>query len=135
MRENNFGRKKRQLKVLAEKLQRLSMYHRVEAGAQIEKLIQKIRGLVQELAQVISHAHLKKILGAAAILIGISFPDKANTQSFAIPVANPFGLESTNRLAFPGFADLDGDGDNDLLVGEYYGVMKYFQNTGTTVEP
>lgn len=135
MRQNNFSRKKRELKALAEKLQRLSMYRRVEAGAQIEKLIQKIKSLVQELAQVLSQEGLKRILGASAILIGISFPDKTNAQSFAAPVANPFGLESTNFVAFPAFVDLDGDGDTDLLVGEYYGVLKYFQNTGTALNP
>ncbi|HZV69524.1 MAG TPA: T9SS type A sorting domain-containing protein [Saprospiraceae bacterium] len=135
MRQNNFGRKKRQLKVLAEKLKHLIMYHRVEAGAQIEKLIQKIKGLVQELAVVLSHAELKKILGVAAVFMGISFSSKAHAQSFAAPVANPFGLESTVILGFPAFADLDGDSDLDLLIGEYAGVMKYFQNTGTALNP
>ena len=135
MRQNNFGMKTRQLKALADKLQRLIMYHRVGTEAQIEKVVQKIKSLVQELSQVLSQAALKKILGAAAVLIGISFPVRTNAQSFAAPVANPFGLESTNYIAFPAFADLDGDGDIDLLVGEYYGVLKYFQNTGTVVNP
>jgi CO dehydrogenase/acetyl-CoA synthase epsilon subunit len=135
MKQNNFSRKKRQLKVLAEKLQHLVRYHRMEAGAQIEKLILKIKQLVQELAAVLSHAHLKKILGMTSVIIGISFSNKANAQSFAIPVQNPFGLISTYGFAFPAFADLDDDGDQDLLVGEYYGAMKYFQNTGTMLNP
>jgi CO dehydrogenase/acetyl-CoA synthase epsilon subunit len=135
MRQNNLARKKMQLKVLAEKLQRLVRYHRLEAGAQIEKLIHKIKSLAQDLADVLSHTALKKILGAAAVLVGISFSNQANAQMFDSPVRNPFGLKSANGLAFPGFADLDGDGDQDLLVGEYYGVMKYFQNTGTSLNP
>jgi hypothetical protein len=32
----------------------------------------------------------------------------------------------------PAFADLDGDGDFDLLSGEYYGAFVYFENTGTS---
>jgi len=135
MKQNNFGRKKRQLKVLAEKLQHLVRYHRMEAGAQIEKLIQKIKILVEELTGVLSQAVLKKILGVAAVLIGISFSNKVNAQEFKSPVPNPFGLESTDTLALPAFADLDGDGDQDLLVGERSGDFKYFQNIGTILNP
>ncbi len=32
-------------------------------------------------------------------------------------------------------ADLDGDGDADLLVGCFYGSILFFENTGTEVEP
>ena len=135
MRPKNLVRKKMQLKRLAEKVQYLILYHCKEAGAPIEKLIRKIKRLVQELAGVLSHAALKKILGVPPVLIGISFSTQANAQLFDSPVANPFGLESTNVVAFPAFADLDGDGDQDLLVGEDYGVKKYFQNTGTPLNP
>ena len=111
------------------------MYHRMEAGDQIQKLIQKIKRLFQELTGFLSHAELRKILGVPAVLFGISISTNADAQSFASPVANPFGLQTTKLLAVPAFADLDGDGDQDLLVGEYEGVLKYFQNTGTSLNP
>ena len=59
----------------------------------------------------------------------------ATAPSFAAPQLNPFGLVSTYYNAFPAFADLDNDGDMDMLAGEYYGAMKYFENTGSATAP
>ena len=135
MKYYHYPRKQRQLKLLAKGLRRLLFYQREESAGQIEKLILRIRRLVEELAHVLSRARLKRILGTAALCIGISFTNQIAAQSFAAPQVNPFGLDSTYRLAFPAFADLDGDGDMDLLVGEDYGAMQYFENTGSAANP
>lgn len=55
---------------------------------------------------------------------------KTNPQ-FAAPRKNPFGLTPVTYLALPAFANLDGDGDMDLLVVEYYGATNYYENTST----
>ena len=54
------------------------------------------------------------------------------SPAFAPVVTNPFGLVPTYYYNFPAFADLDDDGDEDLLVGEYYGMFQYFENTEFT---
>jgi len=38
------------------------------------------------------------------------------------------GNQPTLRL-IPAFGDIDGDGDQDMLVGDYWGYLHYFENT------
>ncbi len=62
---------------------------------------------------------------------------------FASPLINPFGLFGIQysdlfgiQYSRPSFADVDNDGDMDLLTGNYhYSKMVYFQNTGTASSP
>lgn len=135
MKRNQYARKERQLSSLVEKFQ-YQLAHPKE-GSQIEKLIAKIKKLIQELAHVISLADLKKILGATAVFVGISVANQTMAQSFKPPVENPFGLVSTYYFAAPAFVDIDNDGDMDLFVGEdtNNGTIEYFENTGSANEP
>ncbi|MBI1185107.1 T9SS type A sorting domain-containing protein [bacterium] len=59
----------------------------------------------------------------------------SSTPNFAAPVANPFGADTTLYYSLPTVADLDDDGDFDVLVGEYYGNMEYFENIGDKSSP
>uniref|UniRef100_UPI0034DFC8E7 FG-GAP-like repeat-containing protein n=2 Tax=Gammaproteobacteria TaxID=1236 RepID=UPI0034DFC8E7 len=49
--------------------------------------------------------------------------------------SNPFNGIDVGSLSAPTLADIDGDGDLDLVVGESDGTLKYYQNTGTTSNP
>ncbi|MFZ2726657.1 MAG: FG-GAP-like repeat-containing protein [Methylococcaceae bacterium] len=54
---------------------------------------------------------------------------------FASPLTNPFDLTNVGAYASPTFADIDGDGDLDVLVGNSAGELLYFQNKGTATNP
>ncbi|MFN6485727.1 putative Ig domain-containing protein [Nostoc sp. DedQUE02] len=65
-----------------------------------------------------------------------------NTGSTTSPIytaqtgtANPFNGIDVGLLSSPAFADLDGDGDRDLVVGDWEGNLKYYKNTGSTTNP
>ena len=48
---------------------------------------------------------------------------------------NPFaGLKSARRLN-PEFTDIDNDGDPDLVTGDVWGKVQFFENTGTADSP
>jgi large repetitive protein len=51
-----------------------------------------------------------------------------NNPNFKSIGANPFNLKNTGQDAKPFFADLDDDGDADLMVGIGFGDYYYFEN-------
>ncbi len=60
----------------------------------------------------------------------------STAPAFAAEVINPFGLDTLpSLLLYPVFADLDADGDMDLLAGAYDGSFYYYQNNACLLNP
>ena len=144
MKNKYYSRQQRQLKYLVKKLNILLQETEGNLKTEISKLTSKIKFLVSKLNGVLSGNRMKKILGAVAIFIGISFTNTANAQWFAYPIQDPFNLQQGNDedIINAEFADLDNDGDLDYLSGEYiysgfgYGLgFHYQENIGNATNP
>ena len=58
-----------------------------------------------------------------------------SSPAFAAAMSNPFGLMDVGNRSAPSLADLDEDGDLDLLIGNQAGDLAYFENTGSASDP
>lgn len=134
MRKTHYSRKTRQLKRL---IQELKSAQELNYSDAIKRIKFKIKSLMHQLAGVFSKHQLRNALGSTAVVIGLSsISNTVHAQNFAAPIQNAFGLTPLNT-SYGGLAmvDLDNDGDLDILQGQYYGVIDYFQNTGTATNP
>jgi len=59
----------------------------------------------------------------------------APTFTVQIGGANPFDGVDVGRYSVPAFVDIDGDGDMDAFIGQSWGTIKYYLNTGTALAP
>ena len=137
----HYARKKRQLRYLSKQLNRYIKQSQSASSQKIEQLITRIQRLAIELSGVFSKRQLRRLMGAAAIFLGLTAPQTVEAQTYIEPVLNPFNITPFGYISFPAFTDLDSDGDLDLLVFKGYNDMTYqtdilyYENIGTPTEP
>ena len=143
---NKFARKERQLNYSLKRLNRFINQSNNNYDLEIERLLHKIKDLIESLKHQISQYKISKIIGSLSIMIGITFTNvnKINAQSFATPINSPFGINlETGYQAFSSLGDLDNDGDLDILSAQFMAdansflgnVWLYQENIGTTSNP
>lgn len=139
----HYARKIRQFRRLSEQVNRMladGSFSRLGVSAR-QRLMQKLRHLYHRLSRVIPAPALRRALAGAAFVLGVGMSQQATAQTFAAPVADPFGIQSVNQFSLLSFGDLDGDGDQDIITGgydytvDYASVLKFYENTGAATEP
>ncbi len=103
-------------------------------ASKLDFLKKRIERLKQFLETITQKAKLAASVGALGLLLCGS---SAKAQiAFGNSQVNPFGITNVGtRYADPVFADLDNDGDKDLIAGNNYGYILYYENTGTVSAP
>ena len=101
------------------------------------------RSLAPELADLDNDGDLDLILGSRNDIAYFENTGTATAPVFtqiareASPLNDIFD-ESSRREPHPSLADLDGDGDMDLIIGEIYDrqlIFNFYENTGTASNP
>ena len=143
-RRTPYARKLRQLRYRSKQLRTWiadGRWQQFSAEKQTQ-LRRKIEQLLHQLAGFVPGRRLRKAVAGLGLALGLSLTLQA--QPFAPPVNNPFEYDNVSEWPFVNFADLDNDGDLDMMLAGYNDnappfsdsyIFRYYENVGTAQAP
>ena len=96
------------------------------------RLAMTIRRLHKKLTNLLATFQRTAITSAAVCALAFT-SQTSQAQTFLPPVSNPFGIVNLDQYSIADLADMDGDGDLDIMSGVYGGDFYYYQNTGSNI--
>jgi len=137
--KQNFFQKFNQLKRYVKQLNKLIKTGRFNTltTKKRNQIIKRIERLQRQLALTSGQQQVKRLLVASSFALGLAItPVAAQNIQYKAKQANPFSLSPAGtEYIMPTMGDIDGDGDMDMIVAEYYGTFSYYENDGTGLTP
>ena len=143
--KRNYTTQFRKIQLLTKSVRQLK---NISNSRRKQGLVNRVQRLFKQLKGSTAFQKVKPALLTSMMAVGFSFgtTDVVAQNFFAAPELNPFGFETfgdgeDELLFIPSFADLDDDGDLDMLFSgraspEYsQNHLHYYENTGTATSP
>jgi len=131
------------LRLLNRTLKQWTKLHKTGAFAGLRKqkqqnFIHRIQKLQRQLTTWSTNDYVKPALVSASLALGLVITNPIQAQSFNPPVLQAFNVVIPAECClpfFPSFADMDNDGDLDLIANNASEGMVYFENIGDAMNP
>jgi hypothetical protein len=81
-------------------------------------------------ADLDSDADLDLLVGLCGTLVWYRRAGPATNPTWTRVASDPIGYGGGSCATSPGVGNWDGDGDADVLIGEHWGVLRFFRNDG-----
>lgn len=114
-----------QKKIASGAFWKLTAQKRQAMLARIEKFRMRLKAMNPKFAgAMVAAGFMLTSVGASAQANFVQQTGTNNPADLVVLLNSGYGV--------PTFADLDNDGDKDMIVGDYYDEIQYFKNTGTS---
>ncbi|MGB0839198.1 MAG: T9SS type A sorting domain-containing protein [Chitinophagales bacterium] len=139
----NYQRQIRQFRAASKQMNRLVTQGQFAELNEVRqnKLVKRLQRLFYKVKKTIMPQQVRKALAGSAFLMSLLTvnPLASQAQTFDVPpVSNPFNINLNADAYIPIFADIDDDGDQDMMIAAYTDPagfeVQFLENVGTATQ-